>query len=175
MPTTMSREELLDAIEKDAASLEKEYHGCSRCVLIPLQKHLGIGNSAVARAAAPLAGGIALTGETCGALLGGLLAVGLVMADDNIEDNQAFLDTMAAGFRFHRRFQKAFEATTCRDLQTAKAGRYYSMAKPEEYEEFVALGGYEICSALVGKAARLAAEYILELNDKGALRVKLSV
>ena len=175
MSTSSSREELLQTIEDEACALEKQYHGCSRCVLIPIQKHLGLGNSQVALASTPLAGGIALTGDTCGALLGGLLAVGLAVADEDVENSQAFLDTMGSGFRFLRRFRKEFGATTCRDLQTARLGAYYSMASPEEYEEFVKAGGYDVCSQLVGKASRLAAEFILELHDKGAVRAPLSI
>jgi C_GCAxxG_C_C family probable redox protein len=173
MSDATGREALLDTIEQEANALEKSYHGCSRCVLIPLQKHLNLGSPDVARAAAPLAGGIALSGESCGALLGGLLAVGLAVADDDLENRQGFLDTMGAGFRFLRRFQKEFGATTCRDLQTARLGAFYSMAKPEEYEAFVKAGGYDVCSTLVGKASRLTAAFLLEMADKGLLRVRL--
>jgi C_GCAxxG_C_C family probable redox protein len=175
MSTTSSREELLAAIEQEALELEKTYHGCSRCVLIPIQKHLGLANGEVARASAPLAGGIALSGNTCGALLGGMLAVGLCVADENLENGQAFLDTMGASFRLMRRFQKEFGATTCRELQIDRLGAYYNMASPDEYKEFVKAGGYDVCSTLVGKASRLAAEFLLEMSDKGLLRVSLDV
>lgn len=170
-----SRESLLVAIEEEAKALEHEYHGCSRCVLIPLQKHLGLPDGATVRAVSPLAGGIALSGETCGALTGGLVAVGLAVADEDVANRQAFLDTMTAAFRFHRRFQKQFGDITCRALQTTRLGAYYSMAKPEEYQRFIEAGGYEVCSSLVGSASRLAAEYILELHDKDATKIVLSV
>lgn len=175
MPTSPTREELLNTIEAEATQLERTYHGCSRCVLMPLQRHLGLGSADVARASAPLAGGIALTGETCGALLGGLLATGLALCSDELENRQAFMDTMGAGFRFARRFHKEFGATTCRELQTVRLGAYYSMAKPDEYEAFVKAGGYDVCAALVGKASRLAAQFLMELQDRGALRVGLTI
>ena len=50
-----------------------------------------------------------------------------------------------------------------------------TMASPDEYKEFVKAGGYDVCSSLVGKASRLAAEFLVEMNDKGLLRVKLDV
>ena len=59
------------------------------------------------------------------------------------------------------------------DLQTARLGAYYSMAKPEEYEAFVKAGGYNVCSELVGKASRLTASFLFEMADKGLLRVRL--
>lgn len=173
--STETREAILDAIEREARALEKDYHGCSRCVLIPLQKHLGLANGAVARAASPLAGGIALSGEACGALTGSLLAIGLAVAPEDLNDRDGFLNAMTSGFRFRRRFQKQFEATTCRELQTARLGDFYSMADPEAYKKFVELGGYETCSAIVGAASRLAAEFILELHDKGTARLNVNI
>ena len=80
------KEELLDRIEETARNYERDYHGCSRCVLLSLQKHLNLGNDLTFQASTPLAGGVAMRGETCGALLGGLLAVGLVTASKEIED-----------------------------------------------------------------------------------------
>ncbi len=54
MSDTSHREELLNTIEREATGLEKTYHGCPRCVLIPLQKHLGIGGGPdVARSSLP--------------------------------------------------------------------------------------------------------------------------
>jgi len=40
-----SRTELLDKIEKAAHDYERDFHGCSRCVLKPLQDHLGLGDN----------------------------------------------------------------------------------------------------------------------------------
>jgi len=173
--STHARESLLDAIEKEAYALEKEYHGCSRCVLIPLQKHLGLADGSVVLAASPLAGGIALSGATCGALTGGLMGVGLAVASEDLENRQAFLDSVTAGFRLHRRFQKQFGETTCRGLQTARLGTYYSLADPEEYRQFAEAGGYEVCSTIVGAASRLAAGFILDLHDSGVAHLGIDI
>ncbi|MFW6056490.1 MAG: C-GCAxxG-C-C family protein [Chloroflexota bacterium] len=173
--STEARNAMLNSIESEARALEKDYHGCSRCVLIPLQKHLGLANGAVARAASPLAGGIALSGEACGALTGSLLAIGLAVAPEDLNDRDGFLNAMTSGFRFRRRFEKQFEETTCRGLQTARLGNFYSMADPTAYKRFVELGGYETCSAIVGAASRLAAEFILELHDKGMAQLSIDI
>ena len=162
----LSKEELLDKIEKAAQSYEGNYHGCSRCVLLALQEHLDLGDDLTFQASTPFAAGIAMRGETCGALLGGLLAVGLATASKNIEDEPALFGSLAAGFRFYRRFEREMGATLCRDIQKAKLGRYFNIADPNEYEEFKKAGGYVECPKVVGKASRLAAEFILELREK---------
>jgi hypothetical protein len=80
MPEQKSRTELLDTIEKVAHDYERDYHGRSRCVLKPLQDHLGLGDDSGLKASTTLAAGVAMRGETCGALLAGLLAVGVATA-----------------------------------------------------------------------------------------------
>ena len=166
MTQGLSKEELLDKIEEAARSYEANYHGCSRCVLLALQEHLNLGDELTFQASTPFASGIAMRGETCGALLGGLLAVGLATASKNIEDEQALSGSMAAGFRLYRRFEKEMGATLCRDIQKARLGRYFNIADLNEYKEFREAGGYVECPKVVGKASRLAAEFILELREK---------
>jgi len=60
-----SREELLDKIEKEAHDYERDFHGCSRCVLKPLQDNLDLGDEASLKASTTLAAGVAMRGETC--------------------------------------------------------------------------------------------------------------
>ncbi len=168
MAQGLPKAELLDKIEETAYSYEKEYHGCSRCTLLPLQQHLKLGNGSALKASVPLAGGIAMTGETCGALLGALLAVGLATADEEMGNRESFQASLVAGFRFLKRFKKEMGSTTCRDIQVARLGRYYNMADPQEYEEFAKAGAYVECSKVVARASRLAAEFILEQREREA-------
>lgn len=162
MNKELSKEELLDRIEQTAHNYERDHHGCSRSALRALQEHLKLGDASTLKAATPLAAGVAMRGETCGALLAGLLAVGLATASEQVEDEKAFFDSLAAGFRFCRRFEKEMGSSLCHDIQKARFGRWFDMANPEEYEEFIKAGGYIECPKVVGKASRLAAEFILE-------------
>lgn len=157
-----SRAEVLDRIEKMAYRYERDYHGCSRCSLRAIQEQLGLPDGAVFRAAAPLAGGIGLSGNTCGALLGCLLAVGLATADEDFENTGAFQNSIAAGYRCFRRLEEEFGKTTCRELQTERLGRYYDMTDRDQYEGFKNAGGYDKCSEIVARSSRVAAEFILE-------------
>ena len=169
----LSKEELLDKIEKTAREYEANYHGCTRCVLLPLQENLDLGDDLTFQASTPLAGGVAMRNETCGALLGGLLAVGLVTASKKIENEAALYDSLAAGFRFFRRFEKAMGNSLCSEIQKEKFGRAFNMADVKDYEALKEAGGYDIdrgCPQVVGKAARLAAEFILELREKQAAK-----
>lgn len=166
MSEKTSREELLSRIEKETNNYEKEFHGCSRCVLKPLQDHLNLGDDASFKASTPLAAGVAMRGETCGALLGGLMAVGMATASEDMTDADALRNSLAAGFRLARKVEKEFGTTNCTRIQTDKLGQFYSLADPEQYEAFIEAGGYMECSKVCGKIARMTAEFIMEYRDR---------
>ena len=168
MTDKQSRDELLDKIEKAAHDYERDFHGCSRCVLKPLQDHLDLGDDASLKASTPLAAGVAMRGETCGALLGGLLAVGIVTASGEFKDTDALTNSLASGFRLARIVEKEFGTTNCTKIQTDKLGRFYSLADPEQYKAFIEAGGYRECSKVVVKIARMTAEFILDYRDRMA-------
>src|SRR4030042_7102056 len=77
---------LLKRVEESAYDYEKAYHGCSQCVLQAIQDHLEVGDAATFRSASALAGGVALMGDSCGALIAGIMALGLVFGRRKIED-----------------------------------------------------------------------------------------
>ena len=161
-----SRKELLDRIETQAHDLERDVHGCSRCVLKALQDTLDLGDDATLKASTPLAAGVALRGETCGALLGGLLAVGMATASVDLEDADTLRDSLMVGYGLTDSVEKEFGTTNCTKIQTDKLGKFHFLADPEQYEAFIKAGGYVECSKVAGKIARMAAECILDLRDK---------
>ena len=82
MVKELSEEELLDQIEEAAAECEREIHGCARCCLLVLMRYFELADELTIelfqKAVIPFSGGIAQEHETCGALLGGLMAIGMV-------------------------------------------------------------------------------------------------
>ncbi len=162
------REILLDRIEKTAHEYEKKFHGCSRCVFKSLQDHLGLGDGSAFKAATPLAAGIAMRGETCGALLGGLMALGVVTASEDMSDENAQFESLGAAFRLARKVEKEFGTIRCRELQAEKLGRFFNLADPADYQAFAEAGGYVECPKVAGKVARMTGEFILNYLDKKA-------
>ena len=157
MSEKASRDELLKRIEETAHDYEKEFNGCSRCVFKALQDHLDLGDGPSLKASTPLAAGVAMRGETCGALIGGLLAVGIITAQEDLKDSNALSNSLAAGFRLARKVEKEFGTTNCTKIQTERLGRFYSLADPEQCKAFIEAGGYVECPKAVGKIARMTA------------------
>lgn len=155
-------EQFLRKIEEDAFEYEKKYHGCSQCVLRALQDHLNLGDGDAFKAASAFAGGIGSLGETCGALTGGIMAIGLAVGRDKLEDStlsSRYQKAMELTRELHRRFKKEFGSVKCWSIQKTIFGRHFGISA--EPIEFIRAGGYEECPKVVKKAARIAGEIIL--------------
>lgn len=157
--------ELVSKIGQTAYEYEKVYHGCSQCVLRALQDNLRVGNRESFKAATALAGGIARMGETCGALIGGIMAISLAYGREELEDStisSGYARAMELSIELWRRFREEIGSTRCQDIQKSLFGRSFGLSDPQEREEFRRAGGYEKCANVVKRAAELAAEVILK-------------
>ncbi len=163
-------ETIAAAAEARAYELERTYHGCAQCVLAALMETLGITDRAAFRAASALGGGVGLTTEgTCGALTGGVMAIGLLHGRelDRLDDpERRRMTAYALAARLQRRFVEAYGSATCQDIHRKVFGRTYRLTDPDDWKAFIADGGHTThCPAVVGRAARWACELLL--SDAG--------
>ena len=159
------REEILLKVEQTAAEDERAITGCARSVLHALVEHLGIGDKEVIKAAAPLAGGVARSGHLCGALMGGIMAMGLAYAPSILRgalEVPGYAKAMELAGVLCDRFKSEFGALNCQEIQRLMWGRSWNLREPSEREEFLRPEFHDRCGDVAGKAARLAAEIILE-------------
>jgi C_GCAxxG_C_C family probable redox protein len=162
-----SRAKLLDRVAWAAYYNDRVYEGCSRSVLYALQGHLHLEDGGALKASTALAGGVARMGETCGALTGGVMAIGLVLGREDLADIQAYRDTMAASYQMYDRFKEEIGSTTCFEIQKKLFGRSFDFKRDEDAEEWYKAGGLEKCPLVCGVAARIAADIIIDLLAAG--------
>ena len=156
--------ELLENIGNTAYNYEKEYHGCSQSVLKALQEHLKLGGEGAFKAASALAAGVARMGETCGALSGGIMAIGLAFGRERLEDaatSLGYARAMRHSIQLFDKIQAEFGSTRCWSIHESIFGRHFDLKNPDERTQFLEAGGHEKCSGVVRKVAILAAEVIL--------------
>ncbi|MBZ5496503.1 MAG: C-GCAxxG-C-C family protein [Acidobacteriia bacterium] len=169
------RTELLNRVEEKAGSYMNKYGGCGQCTLRALQEEMDLGGgAAVLKAAGFTNMGIALTQNICGALLGCIMAMGLACGREDfadtiypqpevVDETYQLPRSLMLIRGFYQRFIQEFGSWSCRDLQIRIFGRSFETVILEEEERFHLAGGHTACVSLVGRAARLAAETILEL------------
>lgn len=145
-----------------------------------MQEEFGLGDLQSFKAATLLAGGVARRGETCGALLGALMALGLAMGRERIEDTETYQQTMAPGQDVSRRFQielhnqfdfsSPLETTLCRDIQARIYGRAFDMVDTEDRQAFLDAGGHSAqgCPKVSAVAAQVAAEELMRWEKRKA-------
>jgi C_GCAxxG_C_C family probable redox protein len=168
----MVDEVLVKEIRRRALFYDK-FSGCSQSVLLALQEGLGVGDRESFRAATVLSGGVARRGETCGALLGALMAVGLVEGRSRMPETPVYAAACAeadvVATEFQRRVEMEFKlkeplkSTICWDIQRGIYGRSYDLRDTAQREAFYACGGHgdEGCPKVCGIAAEVAAERLL--------------
>ena len=172
MTDDLQKATVLDEVEELGAKLEGEIHGCGRCALAALMEKFELVESEnrdlILKAILPLSGGIAQTRNTCAAVLGGLMGIGMAYFEgERLEDADIndIMGAMAVGRDFYRKFEKEVGHVRCFDIREAGLGRCFDAVDPGEYQKFVEAGGYDLCSRTVGKAARIAGEYIIKIRE----------
>lgn len=154
-----------------AKAYEMRSGGCSQCALSGVFDALGVENDDIFKAATGLADGVGLTGDGhCGALSGGVLAIGYFFGRKK-EDFGEMVKLVKGNLlskKLHDRFVAKYGTCRCVDLQHSFFGRFYNLYDPEEMKAALKAGMLDTCSTLVGEVARMTTEIILEAQAKEA-------
>lgn len=171
MLSESAKEEILDRVSKKAGDNEELSISCAQGTLTALQEEFNLGRGEDVLKAATFMPGVASRKETCGAFLGGLMALGLVFGRDKLYD-PSYRDPEVVkeyaerkkrtAWKFCEELQKELGSTQCRDIHVRLMGREYEFMNPEDFQQFLKDGGPKQCRIPPEKAARIAARIILE-------------
>jgi C_GCAxxG_C_C family probable redox protein len=167
--------ELIQRVSRKAHEYDK-YSGCSQSVLLSLQEEFGNGNNESFKSATVFGGGVGYQGETCGALIGALMALGLVIGREKIEDTETYRVAMKSATEICNRFKEELQSqlgfsqsltsNLCKEIQQNLYGRSFNMTNEEDYQAFLDAGGHSDkgCPRVCAIAAQVAAEKILQIR-----------
>ena len=143
-------------------------YNCAQSSFLALKEQFGLKGEGVLKALTPLTG-IAERGETCGAVIGPLMAFGLLYGrgENNLDDWDTYRESLIPSGKFCELFEEEYGSTMCHDIQKEKFGRCYHLTKPDELKQFQEDDATTHCSAVVRKGVQIAANIIL---DKGKER-----
>lgn len=148
--------------QKVDRAMERSHH-CAQSSFLALSEQFSLGGEQVLKALTPLPG-VAERGETCGAVLGPLMAFGLIYGrgEMQLEDWAIYQESLVPAGKFCQQFEREFGSTMCHEVQKVKFGRCYQLNDPNELREFREAGATDHCSEVVRKAVSLAAKIVLE-------------
>jgi len=158
--------DILDTIEQKATEALIRDDICARSTLYGLKSYFDYIPEEMVTASMSLLGGAGISSGSCGAYCSGLLAIGLkynpTMAEEsaNISLREKGI---AKTIAFRDAFLKQFGTTLCPEIHKSLFGRSFNFLDEQQNAEFLNLPGHaEKCSTVVAKAARIAAEIMLE-------------
>ena len=161
-----SQEELIQQAYDKAFRYEAERGSCPQCVLAALMETLQVGDTKTIQAADVLAGGTSLSTEgTCGALVGGLLAISSLLGrtyEDFSEGNRK-RRVFSVSIQLYEQFKKEFGSILCKDVHQKLFGRTFNLLDTDDYAAFEEAGAHvDKCPEVSGKVARWTAQLLLD-------------
>jgi C_GCAxxG_C_C family probable redox protein len=128
---------------------------CSQAVFTAFSSELGLDQEAALKLSGGLGAGMGRTNQTCGAVTGAYLAIGLKHGRSKLEDEAARQKTYALIQEFDRRFKAKHNSVNCTELIGCFLG------DPAQYQKAVSEGRFQtICAELVRTAVEIAEELI---------------
>ena len=161
MDANLSQDDRVARLAKNVDETLNRSKNCAQTSFAVLQEEFNLEGGAILKALTP-SPGIALRGETCGAVTGCLMALGLVYGRDNLDDWKGYLASLPPARRFCRRFEEENGATTCAAILETKLGRSYDLANRIEALRYAAAGGQKACGKVIESAVQIAAEIIMK-------------
>jgi C_GCAxxG_C_C family probable redox protein len=142
-----------------ATSCFEEGFSCSQSVASAYGPSLGLDRELALRVSGAFGGGMGRMGETCGAVTGALMVIGLKYGRTRPEDDEARDKTYGLAREFVDRFKSRNGSAICRELLGFDIGTPEGKKQLEERELSTIR-----CAKFVHDAAEIVAE-LLEISD----------
>jgi C_GCAxxG_C_C family probable redox protein len=158
---SMPKDQVFKLLDQKVNHYMELSHHCAQSSFLALSEQFGLGNDDMVKALSPIPG-IADRGETCGAVSGALLALGLVFGKNNISDWQGYRDSLKPANEFCDRFEQELGSLRCRNIVKSEFGMELDLRKEDDLQKFREADAAHTCSKVVRTAVRIAADLILE-------------
>ncbi len=140
---------------KRAVEVFKEGFSCSQAVLEAFCEDLGMDRDTALKISQSFGGGMAHMGETCGAVTGALMVIGLQYGRTKAEDTEAKEQTYTTVHEFIKRFKAKYDSIICKEILG------YDVSKDEEFKEAQEEEVFQtICPKFVQSAAEICKDLL---------------
>jgi hypothetical protein len=119
-----NRAQFVEAVRQRAYDYDFKCHGCSQAVVQCFLDIFEEDNAPLFMAASPFAAGMSMTGNNCGALIGGLMILGVVFGRRSMgEGMEGIIDGIRPARRLVKHFQSHFGTLKLPRSDTDRPGR----------------------------------------------------
>jgi C_GCAxxG_C_C family probable redox protein len=131
----MAKRRFMTNGEKAVACFTQGFN-CSQALLSTYGDANGLPRDTALRVAGAFGAGMGHRGDTCGAVTGALMVVGLTYGQSTPEDEAAKEKTYGLAAEFCRRFKSTHESIVCRDLLVCDLSTTEGLAHAREHRLF---------------------------------------
>jgi len=138
----------------------QEGFSCSQAVFSPYAEAMGLDKDTALKIAGTFGGGMGRTGQTCGAVTGAIMALGLKYGATDPADKETKEQAYVQAQEFARRFQARNDGLSCKELLGCDIGTTdgHNMARE--------LNLYKtVCPKLVGDAAEIVEALLADQGE----------
>ena len=140
---------------EEAVAMFGEGYNCAQSVLACCGGGMGLSRDLAVRLGGPFGGGMGALGETCGAVSGALMALGLKFHQAGPQDSAGKMRVYALAQEFCKRFRDRHGSTLCRDLIGM------DISTPQRQQAARDAGVFKsLCPPLVRSAAEIVEEIL---------------
>lgn len=141
---------------QNAVACFNEGFSCSQAVFSAFCEPLGLDKITALKIAQSFGGGMAHMGETCGAVTGAFMVIGLKHGRTRADDDPAKEKTYELVQEFVRKFRSAYGSIVCKELLG------YDISKENEAKDVQEKNLFdELCPKLVQTAAEILEDLLL--------------
>jgi C_GCAxxG_C_C family probable redox protein len=152
----MNEQPELSVKQRQAVELFKNDYNCTQSVLSVFSEELGIKKDLALKLASPFGAGIAYMQETCGAVSGALMAIGLKFGKGENGTNEDKAIAYDMSHHFMAEFKKKHKTICCHELLDG-----INMSTPEGMKEIMELDYFRIrCACYVIDAVKITENII---------------
>lgn len=152
-----TKQAFVEEVKKMTFDTEVRCHGCGQVIVHTFLKTLRIDNPELSMAASPFFAGVALTGNMCGALVGGLMVLGLFFGRKDVDDEMpGLLKEVKPLRKLVKVFIEKNKNLDCRNITGT------DLANPVNAAAYFGTGGLERCAGIMSETSGHVAEVIYD-------------
>ncbi len=145
---------LPDELVQEAKAYFKQGFNCAQATFLPFAKRLGLDESTALMIATPFGGGMGHAGQTCGAVSGALMVIGLTNGTAVVDREKKYA-CYALAKTFQETFREIHGSLTCPGLLGL------DISTPEDLEKAHLQAMFSnICPEYVGDAVKIVCDVI---------------